>query len=69
METIAAYKAGYVLFSSNIECSPLVLFECMASKPLFLTTDVGNSAEIVKWSHAGLLLPTVKDANGFSGGC
>lgn len=66
-ETIAAYKAADMfLFSSNIECSPLVLFECMASKTPFLTTDVGNSAEIVEWSHAGILLPTVKDAKGFS---
>lgn len=66
-ETIAAYKAADMfLFSSNIECSPLVLFECMASKTPFLTTDVGNSAEIVAWSHAGMLLPTVKDAKGFS---
>ena len=65
--TIAAYKAADMfLFSSHIECSPLVLFECMASKTPFLTTDVGNSAEIAKWSHAGMLLPTVKDANGFS---
>ena len=67
LETIAAYKAADMfLFSSNIECSPLVLFECMASKTPFLTTDVGNSAEIVEWSNAGMLLPTAKDAKGFS---
>ena len=66
-ETVAAYKAADMfLFSSNIECSPLVLFECMASKTPFLTTDVGNSAEIVEWSKAGMLLPTTKDAKGFS---
>jgi len=65
-ETIAAYhEAELFLFPSNIECSPLVLFECMASRTPFLTTDVGNAAEIVKWSNAGLLLPTVKFSNGY----
>jgi L-malate glycosyltransferase len=66
-ETIAAYRAADLfLFPSNIECSPLVLFECMASETPFLTTDVGNAAEIIKWSGAGLLLPTIKDKNGYS---
>ncbi len=61
-ETVAAYQeADLFLFPSNIECSPLVLFECMASRTPFLTTDVGNSAEIIKWSQgAGMLLPTSK---------
>lgn len=65
-ETVAAYQeADLFLFPSNIECSPLVLFECMASKTPFLTTDVGNSAEIIKWSHgAGMLLPTSKNEVG-----
>lgn len=66
-ETIAAYQAADVfLFPSNIECSPIVLFECMASKTPYLTTDVGNSKEIISWSNAGKLLPTKKDANGYS---
>ena len=66
-ETIAAYgTADLFLFPSNIECSPLVLFECMASETPFLTTDVGNAAEIIEWSGAGMLLPTTKDKNGYS---
>jgi glycosyltransferase involved in cell wall biosynthesis len=66
-ETVAAYKeADLFLFPSNIECSPLVLFESMASKTPFLTTDVGNAAEIVEWSKAGMVLPTVKDSEGYS---
>jgi len=66
-ETVAAYKeADLFLFPSNIECSPLVLFECMASKTPFLTTDVGNSAEIIEWSGGGMLLPTTKDSSGNS---
>ncbi len=66
-ETIAAYKtADLFLFPSNIECSPLVLFECMASRTPFLTTDVGNAGEIIQWSGGGMLLPTRKDAKGYS---
>ena len=66
-ETVSAYKqADLFLFPSNIECSPLVLFECMASKTPFLTTDVGNAKEIINWSKSGLLLPTIKDKNGYS---
>ncbi len=60
-ETIAAYvEANLFLFPSNTECSPIVLFECMASKTPFLTTDVGNAKEIIEWSGAGKLLPTIK---------
>ncbi len=66
-EIIGAYKqADLFLFPSNIECSPIVLFECMASKTPFLTTDVGNAQEIIKWSNSGILLPTTKDKNGYS---
>jgi len=66
-ETVAAYKeADLFLFPSNVECSPLVLFECMASHTPFLTTDVGNAAEIISWSGGGILLPTEKDEYGNS---
>lgn len=66
-ETVAAYQsADLFLFPSNIECSPLVLFECMAARTPFLTTDVGNAAEIIAWSGGGRLLPTQKDENGLS---
>jgi glycosyltransferase involved in cell wall biosynthesis len=58
-DTVAAYHAADMfLFPSNVECSPLVLFECMASRTPFLTSDVGNAAEIVCWSGGGSLLPT-----------
>lgn len=66
-ETISAYhNANLFLFPSNVECSPLVLFESMASKTPFLATDVGNSSEIVEWSKGGLLLPTTFDKSGNS---
>lgn len=66
-QLVAAYKAADLfLFPSNIEASPLVLFEAMASKLPFLTADVGNTKEIIRWSGGGLLLPTTKDELGFS---
>lgn len=65
--TVEAYKqADLFLFPSNIECSPIVLFESMAAGTPFLVTDVGNSAEIINWSQGGMLLPTSKDKAGFS---
>jgi glycosyltransferase involved in cell wall biosynthesis len=65
-ETIAAYRqADLFLFPSNIECSPIVLFECMASRLPFLATEAGNTREIIAWSHGGLCLPTIKEANGY----
>ncbi|MBI2269450.1 MAG: glycosyltransferase family 4 protein [Bacteroidetes bacterium] len=66
-ETVAAYKtADLFLFPSNIECSPIVLFECMAAKTPFLTADVGNAKEIIEWSDAGVILPTKIDKDGRS---
>lgn len=66
-ETVSAYKqADVFLFPSNIECSPIVLFEAMASKTPFLTTDVGNAKEIIQWSGSGMVLPTLIDKNGYS---
>ena len=66
-DTVSAYhEADLFLFPSNIECSPIVLFEAMASRTPFLTTDVGNSLEIIKWSGGGVALPTVKTKEGFS---
>ncbi len=66
-ETIDAFKeADLFLFPSMIECSPIVLFESMAAKTPFLVTDVGNAAEIVKWSNGGWIMPTFIDENGLS---
>ena len=66
-ETVAAFKAADLfLFPSNMECSPIVLFEAMASGTPFLVTDVGNSNEINEWSKGGIILPTRIDNKGFS---
>jgi len=65
--TVAAYKqADVFLFPSNIECSPIVLFECAAAGLPFLSSDSGNAPEIAGWTGGGLILPTRKDDNGFS---
>ena len=65
--TVAAYKqSDLFLFPSNIECSPIVLFECAAARLPFLASDAGNSIEISKWTGGGEILPTEKDQNGFS---
>jgi glycosyltransferase involved in cell wall biosynthesis len=64
--TVAAYKqADLFFFPSNIECSPIVLFECAASSLPFLSTDVGNAREIAKWTGGGEIMPTTKNDEGF----
>jgi glycosyltransferase involved in cell wall biosynthesis len=65
--TVAAYKqSNLFLFPSNIECSPIVLFESAAAKLPFLCTDVGNASEIAKWTQGGMILPTQIDKEGYS---
>lgn len=66
-ETVQAFlNADLFLFPSNIECSPIVLFESMAASLPFLVTDVGNSKEIIKWSMGGEEIPTSFDSRGWS---
>lgn len=66
-ETVAAYKeASLFFFPSKIECSPIVLFEAMASHTPFFVTDVGNSKEIVKWGNGGWIMPGHLAENGFT---
>jgi glycosyltransferase involved in cell wall biosynthesis len=45
-DVINAYTdADIFLFGSQVECSPLVMFESFASKTLFVTTDCGNVSD------------------------
>jgi len=66
-ETINLLKlADIFLFPSNVECSPIVLFEAMASSTPFVCSNVGNANEIIKWSEGGILIPTFHNKKGFS---
>jgi L-malate glycosyltransferase len=63
-DKVALLKASDLfLFPSNIESSPIVVFEAMAAGLPFLASDVGNLAEMIQWSHGGELIPTAR-ANG-----
>jgi glycosyltransferase involved in cell wall biosynthesis len=65
-ETIAAFQtADLFLFPSNIECSPIVLFESAASKTPFLSSDAGNAGEIARWTGGGMILPTSQEKADF----
>lgn len=65
-DTVLAYKtADLFLFPSNIECSPIVLFEAAAAGVPFLASDAGNSAEIVQWTGGGVILPTAQKKSGY----
>ena len=58
-ELVAAYQAADLfVFASNIEYSPLVLFEAMASHTPFLSNACGNAAEIAGWSKGGIIVET-----------
>ena len=64
-DVIAAYHAADLfIFGSNIECSPLVLFEAMASRTPFITVACGNAEEIAKWGRGGIVVPTITKPGG-----
>lgn len=56
--------ADLFVFLSNIEASPLVLFESAAAGVPFLATNVGNSKEIAEWTGAGKIVKTLPMPNG-----
>jgi len=56
-------SADIFVFFSNIEASPLVLFEANAAGLPFVSSSAGNSAEIAKWTGAGLIVPSHPIAN------
>ncbi|RJQ52955.1 MAG: glycosyltransferase family 1 protein [Actinobacteria bacterium] len=60
----AYHAADLFVFGSHIECSPLVLFESMASRTPFVTVAAGNAAEIVSWSGGGVVVPTEERSDG-----
>ena len=52
------------VFASNIEYSPLVLYESAAAGLPFLSVPVGNAAEIAEWTQGGVICPAPSDKNG-----
>lgn len=64
--TQAFMAADLFVFASNIEYSPLVLFEAAAAGTPFLSVDVGNASEITEWTGAGVICPSSVDAKGYT---
>jgi glycosyltransferase involved in cell wall biosynthesis len=66
-ELIQAYKnADLFVFASNVEYSPLVLFESAAAGTPFLSVPVGNAEEIAEWTGCGIILRAPIDKGGFT---
>lgn len=66
-ELVQAYMAADLfVFASNIEYSPLVLFESVAASTPFLSVPVGNAEEIAKWTGGGIICPAEKDERGYT---
>jgi glycosyltransferase involved in cell wall biosynthesis len=62
----AFMAADLFVFASNIEYSPLVLFEAAAAGTPFLTVDVGNALEIAHWTGAGVACRSRLDSKGYT---
>ncbi len=66
-ELIQAYlTADLFVFASNIEYSPLVLFEALAAGTPFLSVPVGNAEEVARWTHGGIICPADRDERGYT---
>lgn len=66
-ETLKIFPAADLfLFLSNIEASPLVLFESAAAGISFLSSSAGNAGEIAKWLGNGQLVKGKQDAYGYT---
>ena len=68
-DVLAAYHAADVfIFGSNIEYSPLVLYEAVASRTPFVSLACGNAAEIAAWTGGGVIAPTIQKEHGYVDG-
>ena len=62
IEVLAAYKAADLfVFGSQVECSPLVLFEAVASGTPFVSSGAGNAEEIAEWTGGGVVVPSARN--------
>jgi len=66
-ELVQAYMAADLfVFASNIEYSPLVLYETVAAGTPFLSVPVGHTEEIARWTGGGMICPADKDERGYT---
>lgn len=66
-DLIDAFKsADLFVFASNVEYSPLVLFEAAAAGTPFLSVPVGNAEEIAHWTGGGTICPAATDPSGYT---
>jgi glycosyltransferase involved in cell wall biosynthesis len=66
-DLIQAYMtADLFVFASNVEYSPLVLFETLAAGTPFLSVPVGNAEEIARWTQGGIIAPAARDKRGYT---
>jgi L-malate glycosyltransferase len=66
-ELVQAYmNSDLFVFASHVEYSPLVLFESAAAGTPFLSVPVGNSAEIARWTGAGVICSASHDGKGYT---
>ena len=52
------------VFLSNIEASPLVIFEAAAAGTPFVATAAGNIEELAEWTKGGVVVKTYERPNG-----
>jgi glycosyltransferase involved in cell wall biosynthesis len=64
--TQAFMAADLFVFASNVEYSPLVLYESAAAGTPFLSVEVGNAGEIAQWTGAGVICPSAADSKGYT---
>ena len=66
-DTVLAFQAADIfMFLSNIECSPLVLFESAAAGKPFIASECGNSKEIARWTGSGIIVKSHQDSVGYT---
>lgn len=64
-DVLQVLKASDIFgFFSNIECSPLALFESAAAGVPFVASEAGNDAEIAEWTQGGIIAKSHHLPNG-----